>query len=157
VVLHSEEYKSSKGFAGHAGVVVGSANTAHDIAEDMIDAGLRSVTMVQRSKTYVLPQEWMTEAQARLYNTTVPVDLADKLSYTYPNAVFRLMNQAIFHAYPRANPTRFEALEKSGFRVDVFGDPAYHLHERLGGHYIDIGASAKIAAGKVLFRAFSWD
>ena len=37
VALHSDEYKSSKGFEGHTGIVVGSANTAHDIAEDMLE------------------------------------------------------------------------------------------------------------------------
>ncbi len=151
VALHSEEYKSSKGFAGQSSIVVGSANTAHDIAEDMLDEGLRSITMIQRSKTYILPQEWMIASQGALYNTVVPLDLADKLSNTYPNAVFRLINQATFHALSRDQPTKFDALEKAGFRVDIFGDPAYHLFERLGGHYVDVGASAKIAAGKVQY------
>lgn len=50
----------------------------------------------------------------------------------------------------RNAPEIFEALEKVGFRVNVlFGDPAYHMLERLGGHYyMDLGCSAKIADGQ---------
>lgn len=154
VVLHSEEYRSSKGFAGRRGVVVGSANTAHDVADDMLDAGLASVTMVQRSKTFVLPQEWYVQTQTKLYNAALPTDTGDMLSNTYPNAVFRLIGSATFHTLARMDPGRFEALENAGFRVDVFGDPAYHLFERLGGHYMDVGVSAKIAAGQVVPMSF---
>jgi hypothetical protein len=35
----------------HHGMLMLKYNTAHDIAEDMLDAGLASVTMVQRSRT----------------------------------------------------------------------------------------------------------
>lgn len=44
---------------------------------------------------------------------------------------------------------RFDALERAGFRVDRFGDLWKLLSERLGGHYMDVGCSAKIAAGLV--------
>lgn len=44
---------------------------------------------------------------------------------------------------------RFEALESAGFKVDAFGDPHWHLIERLSGHYMDVGASAKISNGIV--------
>lgn len=129
--------------------MVGSANTAHDIVNDMLDEGLDSVTMVQRSKTYVLPQEWFIQTQNKFYNKVLPTDLGDMLSFTYPNAVYRLIGQATFHGFARMFPSHFEGLQKAGFRVDVFGDPVYHLVERLGGHYIDVGVSAKIADGKV--------
>lgn len=149
VVLHSEEYHSPKGFAGRRGVVVGSANTAHDVAEDMLDAGLSSVTMVQRSKTYVLPIEWYMKIQSRKYNTQIPIALADKLGNSLPNPILSLISRATLHTFARQNPERFIALEKAGFRVEVFGDPVYQILERLGGHYMDVGASQKIAAGEV--------
>jgi hypothetical protein len=46
-------------------------------------------------------------------------------------------------------PERFDALERAGFRVERFGDIWKVLSERLGGHYMDVGCSAKIAAGLV--------
>ena len=51
VTLHSGAYKSATAWKGKHGVVVGSANTAHDVADDMLAAGMASVTMVQRSPT----------------------------------------------------------------------------------------------------------
>jgi len=152
-VLHSEEYKSPKGFEGKHGVIVGTANTAHDVAEDMLEYNLASTTMVQRSETYVLPVEWYVKMQERTYNATFPTALADQLGTTHPNAVLRLIIMSAMHAFARQNPERFERLEKASFRVNVFGDPAYHILERLGGHYMDVGCSKKIADG--LVRIFS--
>jgi hypothetical protein len=48
-------------------------------------------------------------------------------------------------------PERFEALKNVGFKVNVFGDMQYHLNERFGGHYVDIGTSTKISKGLVCF------
>lgn len=70
-ILHSVQYKNPSQWKGKAGVIIGSANTgqayhstaighdgfadhfriAHDVAEDMLEAGLSSVTMVQRGRT----------------------------------------------------------------------------------------------------------
>lgn len=151
--MHSEQYKSPKAFAGRHGVVVGSANTAHDVAEDMLDAGLATTTMVQRSQTYIVPREWFVQTQSSMYNPYIPTELADKLGFSPPHAVLRVIGMSVMHSFARRDMARFEALEKVGFKVSVFGDPVYHLMERLGGHYMDVGASAKIAAGKV-FRPY---
>jgi hypothetical protein len=46
-------------------------------------------------------------------------------------------------------PERFDALEQVGFKVIRYGDIVYQLYEKFGGHYMDVGASAKIANGQV--------
>jgi Pyridine nucleotide-disulphide oxidoreductase len=51
VAMHSISYKSSDAWKGKKGVVIGTANTAHDVADDMLLAGLSSVTMVQHNAT----------------------------------------------------------------------------------------------------------
>lgn len=61
--IHGANYKSSKPWAGKAGVVVGTANTGHDVAEDMVMADFSSVTMVQRGQTFVFPAEWLHHAE----------------------------------------------------------------------------------------------
>lgn len=48
-----------------------------------------------------------------------------------------------------AEPERFDALERAGFRVDRYGEVIYQLHEKFGGHYMDVGTSKKIADGLV--------
>lgn len=105
--------------------------------------------MVQRSETFVFPIEWYAPVQERTYNADFPVVLADKMGQSNPNAVQRLVMMANVHSAVRNNMGRFDALEDRGFRVDRFGDPTYHIFERLGGHYMDVGASQKIADGKV--------
>ena len=44
---------------------------------------------------------------------------------------------------------RFQALARAGFKVETFGDIVRAQYERLGGHYMDVGCSAKIAKGLV--------
>lgn len=148
-VLHSAEYKSAEPWRGKAGVVVGTANTAHDVAEDMVEAGLSSITMVQRTRTYVLPCEYFKVISDRSYNADVPTVDADREQYSMPYVIGRLMSRKALHAAASTEPERFDALEKAGFRVERYGDIMYHILEKLGGHYMDVGCSDKIAKGLV--------
>ena len=123
----------------------------------MVTAGLASTTMVQRNKTFVLPVEWYKSIQDKVYNAHIPTTISDKLSFIGPHGVQRLTSMTVIHSFTRRDSERFEALEKAGFRVDIFGDPYWHIVERLGGHYMDVGASAKICQGLVStsFLAFT--
>lgn len=49
----------------------------------------------------------------------------------------------------RAQPERWDALERAGFKVDPYGDIQDAINVRLGGHYIDVGTSTKISKGLV--------
>jgi len=147
--LHSAQYRSSRAWRGKTGIVVGTANTAHDIADDMDEAALALTTMVQRSKTYVLPAEYWARVSRRTYNEVFATDLADKLQMTGPSAAGRLMAKTTLDGMAREEPERFDALERAGFLVERYGDIFWHLFERGGGHYMDVGTSRKIADGKV--------
>jgi hypothetical protein len=48
-----------------------------------------------------------------------------------------------------AERSRFDKLEASGFKLDRYGSIIHHLYNRMGGHYIDVGTSAKIANGLI--------
>lgn len=61
----------------------------------------------------------------------------------------RVMGSHMLHTKAKEEPERFAALEKAGFRLDRTGDMTYYLLEKLGGHYMDVGTSAKIAKGLV--------
>lgn len=74
------------------------------------------------------------------------------MSLTGPLALGRLMSNIALNAMASAEPDRFDALEKAGFKVIRYGDIIYQLFERFGGHYVDVGASAKIAKGLVSKR-----
>ncbi|XHG08925.1 hypothetical protein AWENTII_012013 [Aspergillus wentii] len=153
-IIHSAEYKNPLPWKGKHGVIVGSANTAHDVAEDMLNAELKSVTMIQRSRTYVMPQEYFNDRLSTLYNDTVPTATADRIFYSNPLVVSRLLAKANNDKQAAAEPDRFDSLERAGFKVDRYGDMISILHERFGGHYVDIGTSAKIAGGLVCLSFF---
>jgi thioredoxin reductase len=151
IILHSGTYIDAKEWKGKHGVVIGTANTGHDIAEDMLAAALSKVTMVQRSKTFILPVEYYKKFADATYNASFPTELADKMGLTQPYVVQDLMSQGGMHSQARQEPERFDALEKAGFKTERYGSITHHLYNRLGGHYMDVGASAKIAKGLVNF------
>jgi hypothetical protein len=148
-IMHSASFKNADAYRGKPGIVIGTANTAHDVAEDMVESSLSSITMVQRSRTYVLPCDYFTAITHRSYNENIPVVDADREGYTMPYAVTRLLSRKGLHAAAAKEPERFDALERVGFRVERFGDIMWHICEKLGGHYMDVGCSALIAQGKV--------
>ncbi|RLL95867.1 hypothetical protein CFD26_105769 [Aspergillus turcosus] len=155
VVQHSMTYRNAWDWKGQRGVVVGTANTAHDIAEDMLDAGLSSVTMIQRSRTYVLPQEYLTKVWKQILNDHTPLETSDRTLLAGPLAVSRLITMAALNTQAEAEPERFAALERASFRTERYGDLVTLLSERFGGHYMDIGASAKIAQGLIKVKSAS--
>lgn len=63
--------------------------------------------------------------------------------------LIRLKSNQVIHTLVALDQERFDALERQGFKVDRWGDFYRHQAERIGGHYIDVGASAKIADGRV--------
>ena len=152
-LLHSAEYKSSRPWAGMKGVVVGSANSGHDITNDMLESGLSSVTMVQRGRTPVCPIEYWRRIHDQVYNEKVPTALADMLMMTSPTATLRLMALKALSKFASEEPERFDNLEARGFKVERNMDMISTLFERFGGHYIDVGVSKKIADGHIKVKS----
>ncbi|KAK4897097.1 hypothetical protein LTR27_004990 [Elasticomyces elasticus] len=147
-IVHGSQYKSCGPWVGKHGVVVGTANTGHDVAEDMANASM-TTTMIQRGATFIFPVEWLHHAEDIHYNPNMDPADADKESFTYPNKIMReIINRAVWTGI-KYNPDRFDALEAAGFKVDRYGDIYNNLYVRFGGHYVDIGASARIAKGEI--------
>lgn len=83
------------------------------------------------------------------YNAETPIEKSDREGFSLPVSIRRQMAMKYLHIMARNDSGRFDALEKAGFNVERYGDIAYVLFERLGGHYMDVGASAKISQGLV--------
>lgn len=139
VLQHTADYRSAKPWTGLKGAVIGSANSGHDIANDMLEHGLASVTMVQRGRTPVCPVEYWRRIYDSLYNDKVPTALADMLSMSSPSAILRLSAIKAISKFASEEPERFDKLEANGFRVERNMDLYSCLFERFGGHYIDVG------------------
>lgn len=66
-----------------------------------------------------------------------------------PLGVIRQISRISHNLRASEDFERFDALERAGFRVERFGDLWKLLSQRLGGHYIDVGTSQKVADGLV--------
>ncbi len=84
-----------------------------------------------------------------IYNATNDTVFSDMVATTNPLGIARLVNKTILHGMAAAEPERFDRLEAAGFRLIRYGDIISQLFEKFGGHYMDVGASAKIADGLV--------
>lgn len=60
-------------------------------------------------------------------------------------------NRAVFRAADEM-AAYFDALEAAGFRLDRKGDIYDNLYVRFGGHYVDVGTSARIAKGEIKMK-----
>ena len=119
----------------------------------MVEAGLSNITMVQRTRTYVLPTEYFAKITHQTYNLDIPVEVADKAGYSLPYGVVRLLSMKTMHAMAVEEPERFDAPERAGFRVERYSDITWHICEKLGGHYMDVGCSEMIARGLVNMKS----
>ncbi|OCL07499.1 putative flavin-containing monooxygenase [Glonium stellatum] len=152
-MLHSVAYKSSQNWTGKNAIIVGTGNTAHDVLEDMLSANLASITMVQRSPTYVIAQDRIVPLLEQLYNDTIPIELADRIDKTAPICIGSALTKLGLAAATAHEPCRYDDLERAGFKLDRSADIMDLLYIRLGGHHLDKGVSREIAAGKVRMKS----
>ena len=83
-----------------------------------------------------------------MYNSKVATTVADRL-FTTPIAVERLITNYFFNIMKARDHERFDNLEKVGFKIAHKEEFVHTIYERLGKHYLDVGASAKISKGLV--------
>jgi hypothetical protein len=63
------------------------------------------------------------------------------MGLTNPLAVARITSMFVLNGMAKAEPERFDALEKAGFKVIRYGDIIYQVFDRFGGHYMDVGTA----------------
>ncbi|KLU88052.1 hypothetical protein MAPG_07039, partial [Magnaporthiopsis poae ATCC 64411] len=111
VAIHSTEYQNPEVSLKAKGVrsvlVVGSANTAFDVLQDVHDAGLE-VTMVARSATFVFPVEYLDNPLALgAYNTAgAGADEVDRNILSLPTLVEAWLTKGLFASLARAEPEK---------------------------------------------------
>jgi putative flavoprotein involved in K+ transport len=150
---HAADHRGGGGMAGKHCVVVGSNNSAHDIAVDLWEHGA-AVTMVQRSPTIVVRADTMSELAKGLpyADPAVPIDFADLLGAVTPYRP-RLAAEKGFTDYLRGVDAAFyERLGHSGFEVWHGEDETGFFmayYRRAAGYYIDVGGSDLVASGEI--------
>lgn len=155
-IYHGSAHKDAtpSSASGKKILVVGTGNSGHDIAQNYFEAGAESVTMLQRSGTYVLQAEKGGHMlHAGTYDETgPPTSDADIYSQSLPMPVQFALGRNLTASIAQAEKENLDGLEKAGFKVD-FGHDGSGLFRKYmtkgGGYYIDVGCSDLITSGKV--------
>ncbi|HEY6817601.1 MAG TPA: NAD(P)/FAD-dependent oxidoreductase [Croceibacterium sp.] len=150
---HSADHRGGTGMAGKRCVVIGSNNSAHDIAVDLWEHGAQ-VTMIQRSPTIVVRADTMSELAKHLpyANPAIPIDFADLTGAVTPYRP-RLAAEKGFSDYLRQLDAAFyQRLAASGFDLWHGEDETGFFmayFRRAAGYYIDVGGSELVASGAI--------
>ncbi len=156
---HSSAHPGGEGWAGKRCVVVGSNNSAHDIAGDLWEHGA-DVTMLQRSPTLVMRAETLARNRP-LYSeealaSGITTDIADLTVASMPYGALPAASQPAVERIKREDADFYDRLRAAGFQL-TFGEdetgigPMYL--RRGSGYYIDVGASDLIADGSIKLRS----
>jgi putative flavoprotein involved in K+ transport len=158
---HSSRHPGGAGWAGKRCVVVGSNNSAHDIAADLWEHDAE-VTMIQRSPTLVVRSETLAMlATRRLYSEEalaagLTTERADFTVASVPFAVQPDLQRPVYAQVRERDADFYAKLEAAGFRLHFGEDEAglSTMYMRRGsGYYIDVGASELIADGRIGLRS----
>lgn len=153
-VLHSVDWRNADTFAGKKGIIIGSANSAFDIAQNMVDSNMSEITMVQRSTTHVISTIVFYPLIDPLYNPQTDVGLSDRLMLTPPYAVGRLVTMAGAIALQAQDPHHYDYLREAGFNLHQSPDLLANVVERFGGHVLDHGSVASVfKSGKLKVKS----
>jgi len=149
-VMHSGAYTDGAAWKGRRALVIGTGNSAHDVAQDLHASGA-AVTMVQRSPTHIVS---IREAQRvyALYAEGNPTADCDLLATAMPYPVLRQSYQLTTALSREADKPLRDALAARGFRLtdgeDATGFQMMYLR-RGGGYYFNVGCSDLIADGSI--------
>ena len=156
---HSSHHRGGEGWAGKTCVVVGSNNSAHDIAADLWEHGA-DVTLLQRSPTLVVRADTLARNRP-LYSeeavaSGITTEIADLTTASMPYGALPKVMQPVVEQIRRDDADFYARLEKAGFKL-TFGEdntgigPMYL--RRGSGYYIDVGASDLIADGRIKLKS----
>lgn len=154
---HSSQHPGPDAYAGRKVVIVGSNNSAHDIAAALWEHDA-DVTMVQRSSTHIVKSDSLMEiGLGALYSEEavaagVTTEKADLIFASLPYRIMHQWQVPLYDQIRERDKAFYEGLEKAGFKLD-FGDDDSGLFmkylRRGSGYYIDVGASQLIIDGKI--------
>jgi len=155
-IVHSGKFENGVQWKGRKALVLGTGTSAHDVAQDLYSSSA-DVTMIQRSKTYVVS---LHEAQRvyAIYSEGIPFEDCDLLATSFPYPLLQRSYQLSTEQSREADKPLLDALTARGFRMH-FGDDGTGFQmmylRRGGGYYFNVGCSDLIAAGKIGLLQFS--
>ncbi|SET31834.1 NAD(P)/FAD-dependent oxidoreductase [Paracoccus homiensis] len=154
---HSSHHPGPDAYAGKKVVIIGSNNSAHDIAAALWEHDA-DVTMVQRSSTHIVKSDTLMEiGLGALYSEEavsngVTTEKADLIFASLPYRIMHEFQIPLYDQMRQRDKEFYDGLERAGFKLD-WGDDGSGLFmkylRRGSGYYIDVGASQLIIDGEV--------
>lgn len=150
-VVHSSSFRNGVEWSGRPVLVIGSATSGHDIAQELHAQGAK-VTMVQRSSTLVMSMEASALYDSIYLGDGPPLEVRDLLNSATPYPVAKQVHRAITQKVKEVDAELHERLRAVGFKLDFGIDETgwpLKFRTRGGGYYFNIGASDLIANREV--------
>ncbi len=157
---HSAEHPGPDAYKGKKALVVGSNNSAHDIAAALWENDV-DVTMMQRSSTLIVRSEPLIEfALKPIYSEEalangITTEKADMIMASLSVKMIIEGQKQVYAEIQKYDADFYERLRKAGFELDFGedGSGTYIKYLRRGsGYYIDVGASELVANGDIKLK-----
>ena len=122
--VHSSNFISGSGYKDKNCVVVGSNNSAHDIAAELWEQGAMNVTMIQRSSTTVARSSTLLDLQTRgnfseqAVQSGITVDIADLIVASNPYKTVYKDGHKSVQLLKNIDKEFYHKLSDSGFLFD---------------------------------------
>ena len=156
-VLHSSQYDDAADWSGSKAIIVGTGNSAHDIAQDLHSNGGQA-TMVQRSPTTIVKIEPSAQLPYALYDEGPDLADCDLITTSMPFKLVKKAHQRLTDQAKELDKELLDALTAKGFKID-FGEDGtgwqFKYMTRGGGYYFNVGCSDLIVNGEVGLIQFS--
>jgi putative flavoprotein involved in K+ transport len=155
-VMHTHSFTTGAQWRGKRALVLGTGNSAHDVAQDLHSHGV-ATTLIQRGSTTVVTVDPSAKLNYALYDeipTLADGDLIATAS-TYPLVVKGY--QMAVEKMVELDKELIAALIARGFKYDLGEDKTGHqmkYRRRGGGYYLDVGCSGLIIKGEVGLMQF---
>ena len=149
-LMHSGHYTTGHEWSGGKALVLGTGNSAHDVAQDLHACDV-DVNMIQRSSTHIVS---LSEAQRvyALYAEGPPIDDCDLLATSFPFPVLKMGYRKATAMSKEIDKPLLDGLTARGFKLnDGVEDCGFQMSylQRGGGYYFDVGCSKLIADGEI--------
>ena len=157
---HSSKHPGPDAYAGKKVVIIGSNNSAHDIAAALWEND-GDVTMVQRSSTHIVRSETLMDiGLSALYSekavkSGIDHHRADLIFASIPYRILHEFQIPLYQQMKERDAEFYAGLEKAGFWHDwgPDGSGLFMKYLRRGsGYYIDVGASQLVIDGKIRLK-----